>query len=95
MDRPWPVGGPQHFVYKLDGSANVNVIGSVTYRTTARWEAGRLIIEGTMSSEGAVVGTVKEVRWLTADGDLAIVSTRVVNSLQMVIPTLTQVFIKR
>ena len=38
------------YVFKVDGSKNVNFNGAETHTTTARWEGTRFIVEGTSSS---------------------------------------------
>jgi hypothetical protein len=69
----------RQIVYTLGGAESVNVSGSVTLKTTSRWDGVKLLTEGTQSvatSQGAVTATFKEVRFLEADGTMVIETTR-------------------
>jgi hypothetical protein len=80
--RPFPDGsGEQKFVYKLTGES-VNTNGRTTQTTRSRWDAGKLVTEGTQvttTDQGTVNGTFKEVRSLDKDGSMHVETTRSIN----------------
>jgi len=68
-------------VYKLDRTESVNVNGSVTLRTTSRWEDGRPVTEGTQTvktGRADVTAAFLETRSVAADGTMVIETTRTV-----------------
>lgn len=70
IDRPWLHGVVRHD-YRLDGAESVNRNGANTLTTRSRWEAGRLVTEGTSYSEtsaGESTWQYTEVRWIDAGG---------------------------
>ena len=74
--------GPQttRFVHDFDGRENKNHTGALTYTTRSRWEGARLVTEGSVfevTSAGERSWKVKEVRWLTAKGELGTEITNV------------------
>jgi len=80
IEEPEAAGG-WRTVYQLDGTESVNVNGSVTLRTTSRWEDGRLVTEGTQTvstGQADVTAMFLEVRTLTADGTMVIETTRTI-----------------
>ncbi len=79
MVRPWPIGPDQHYLYKLDDTESENTISNTVYHTRSRWDGDKLIIEGTgvtIGDNSEVSGTLRQVMWLTASGDLATETTR-------------------
>ena len=68
------------FVHDFDGRENKNVTGAQLHTTRSRWEGARLITEGTIfqvTSQGEDSWKLKEVRWLTPKGELAVEVTQV------------------
>ena len=68
--------GPQttRFGHDFDGRENKNYTGALTYTTRSRWDGARLVTEGSVfevTTAGERSWKVKEVRWLTAKGELA------------------------
>lgn len=79
--RPLPDGTSQRFDYKLNGTS-VNVNGRATLTSTSKWEAGKLVTEGTQvtaTDQGEIKTTLKEVRWLDKDGAMHVETTRTIN----------------
>jgi hypothetical protein len=67
-------------VHDLDGRENKNRNGAQVHTTRTKWEGNRLVTEGTtyqVTSQGETSWKVKEVRWLTPKGELAIETTHV------------------
>jgi hypothetical protein len=94
-ERPAAMGG-QKYVYKLDGSESTNVNVRTTLTTKTRWDAGRLVTEGTQSTktdQGDVVVKFREVRWLDRDGAMLIETTRQMEPNPPT--TVTQVYVKK
>lgn len=78
MIRPWPIGPAQKFVFGLDGRESVNDVPPLIFRTTQRWEGGKLIIDGSRGSAsepGRPRVGMRWVFWLTPGGDLVVEST--------------------
>lgn len=103
MVRPWPIGPPHTFVFKYDGSESVNHIANTTYRSRARWEDGKLIVDSkkvTAIGDAVATGTARWVIWLTPSGDLAIETTQTLDPIEGVTITgraatpTVQVFVK-
>lgn len=68
------------FVHDFDGRENKNVTGAQIHTTRSRWEGTRLITEGTIfqvTSQGEDSWKVREARWLTPRGELAVEVTQV------------------
>lgn len=68
------------FVHHFDGRENKNVTGAQLHTTRSRWEGAKLITEGTIfqvTSQGETSWKLKEVRWLTPRGELAVEVTQV------------------
>ena len=68
------------FVHDFDGRENKNATGAQIHTTRSRWEGARLITEGTIfqvTSQGEDSWKLKEVRWLTPKGELAVEVTQV------------------
>jgi hypothetical protein len=94
-ERPAAMGG-QKYVYKLDGSESTNVNVRTTLTTKTRWDAGRLVTEGTQSTktdQGDVVVKFREVRWLDREGAMLIQTTRQMEPNPPT--TVTQVYVKK
>lgn len=71
-------------VHRLDGTESANANGRTTITIKSRWDGARLVSEGTSRTEvpdgtGAFTGTLKETRWLEADGTLVVEAVRVTN----------------
>ena len=67
-------------VHHLDGREDRNRNGAQVHTTRTRWEGGRLVTEGAtvqVTSHGETSWQVKEVRWLTPKGELALETTRI------------------
>ena len=67
-------------VHHLDGREDRNRNGAQVHTTRTTWQGDRLITEGVtyqVTSHGETTWKVKEVRWLTARGELAIETTRI------------------
>ena len=68
------------FVHDFDGRENKNATGAQIHTTRSRWEGARLITEGTIfqvTSQGEDSWKLKEARWLTPKGELAVEVTQV------------------
>lgn len=95
IERPVQ-GAMLKFVHTFDGQENVNVNGAATMRTKSRWDGSRLVTEGTsVVSPGSgedIVTTVREVRSVSAGGELVVETTRTRNGE---VTTGTQVFVKK
>jgi hypothetical protein len=66
-------------VHHLDGREDTNRNGAQVHTTRTRWEGDRLVTEGStfqVTSHGETSWQVKEVRWLTPKGELALETTR-------------------
>ena len=67
-------------VHHLDGREDRNRNGAQVHTTRTRWQGDRLVTEGVtyqVTSHGETSWKVKEVRWLTARGEMALETTRV------------------
>ncbi len=68
------------FVHDFDGRENKNHTGAQIHTTRTRWEGARLVTEGSIyqvTSQGEESWKLKEVRWLTAKGELAAEVTQI------------------
>ena len=68
------------FVHDFDGRENKNYTGAQVHTTRTRWEGNKLVTEGSIyqvTSQGEDSWKLKEVRWLTAKGELALEVTQV------------------
>jgi hypothetical protein len=68
------------FVHDFDGRENKNYTGAQIHTTRTRWEGAKLVTEGSIyqvTSQGEESWKLKEVRWLTAKGELATEVTQV------------------
>jgi hypothetical protein len=68
------------FVHDFDGRENKNHTGAQIHTTRTRWEGAKLVTEGSIyqvTSQGEESWKLKEVRWLTAKGELATEVTQV------------------
>ena len=66
-------------VHHLDGREDKNRNGAQVHTTRTRWEGDRLVTEGStfqVTSHGETSWQLKEVRWLTPRGELAVETTR-------------------
>jgi hypothetical protein len=66
------------YIYDLGGKESVNRNGAMTTTTRSRWEQARLVTEGTkfqVTSQGEAGWKFREVRWLTARGEMAVETT--------------------
>ncbi|HVL67458.1 MAG TPA: hypothetical protein VM364_09370 [Vicinamibacterales bacterium] len=64
--------------YTFDGRENVNHTGAQTHTTRTRWDGGRLVTEGSVyqvTSQGESSWKIREVRWMTAKGEMAVEHT--------------------
>lgn len=93
ITRALPDGAEQKWVYTLDGSESTNTNARTTATTRSKFEAGKLVTEGTQvttTDRGDVRGTFKEVRWIAADGSMHVQTTRAISGAE---PAMTyQVF---
>lgn len=79
IDRTWREQTTR-FVHDFDGRENKNATGAQIHTTRSRWEGARLITEGTIfqvTSQGEDSWKLKEARWLTPRGELAVEVTQV------------------
>lgn len=71
----------RRIAFRLDGTESRNLVIPFTVTTRSRWEAGRLVSEGTQTLiEGAAPASssaFREVRWLEPDGTMIVETTRV------------------
>jgi hypothetical protein len=84
------------FVHDFDGRENKNHTGAQIHTTRSRWEGSRLITEGSIyqvTSQGETSWTLKEARWLTARGELAVEVTQIDEDNQA--GTVLRIFRKR
>ena len=68
------------FVHDFDGRENKNYTGAQIHTTRTRWDGNRLVTEGSIyqvTSDGETSWKLKEVRWLTPKGELAVEVTQV------------------
>jgi hypothetical protein len=96
IERQGPT--PMKWVYKLDGSESVNTNGRTTSRTKSRREGRTLVTEGTqvvLLDGNEVRGTVKEIRSLSAEGQLVVETTRTAEGMTSAPPVTTQTFKKK
>ena len=63
------------FIYKLDGSKNVNQMGPLVFDTTAEWQGEKLVLSSNVSADGSQIGTLREVYGID-NGDLIVETTR-------------------
>ena len=63
------------FTFKLDGSENVNQMGSIDFRTKASWDGDALVLNAVTSVGDKPIGQLKEVYRLEG-GELVIETTR-------------------
>jgi hypothetical protein len=78
IDRLVETGGREAvytFVYKLDGSESVNLMGPIVFATKAAWQGATLVLSSTASNEGRTFGQLKESYRLQAN-ELIVESTR-------------------
>jgi hypothetical protein len=83
-------------VHHLDGREDRNRNGAQVHTTRTTWQGDRLVTEGLtyqVTSHGETSWKVKEVRWLTAKGELVLETTRVDEDGQA--NTVVQVFQKK
>lgn len=67
-------------VHHFDGREDKNRNGAQVHTTRTRWDGGKLVTEGTTfqsTSAGETYWKLKEVRWLTQKGELALETTRI------------------
>ena len=67
------------FVHDFDGRENRNTTGAQIHTTRTRWDGNKLVTEGTVfqvTTAGEESWTIKEVRWLTPKGELAVELTQ-------------------
>ena len=84
------------FVHDFDGRENKNHTGAQIHTTRTRWEGTRLVTEGSIyqvTSQGEDSWKVREVRWLTPKGEMAVEVTQVDEDNQT--GTVLRVFKKR
>jgi hypothetical protein len=68
------------FVHDFDGRENTNRTGAQIHTTRTRWDGSKLVTEGSVfqvTSDGETSWKLKEVRWLTPKGELAVEVTQV------------------
>jgi hypothetical protein len=68
------------FVYDFDGRENKNRTGAQIHTTRSRWEGAKFVIEGTIfqvTSRGEDSWKLREVRWMTPKGEMAVERTQV------------------
>lgn len=77
IERDW-IERVRH-VHHFDGREDKNRNGAQVHTTRTRWEGAKLITEGTTfqsTSHGESYWKVREVRWLSAKGELVVETTR-------------------
>jgi hypothetical protein len=68
------------FVYDFDGRENKNRTGAQIHTTRSRWDGAKFVIEGTIfqvTSQGEDSWKLREVRWMTPKGEMAVERTQV------------------
>ena len=91
IDRKWKA--LVRYVYDLNGKEIVNHNGANTQTTRSRWEGMKLVTEGTsfsVTSQGESNWKFRDVRWLTAKGEMAVERAHVDEDGQ--VNTVLQVF---
>ena len=67
-------------VHHFDGREDKNRNGAQVHTTRTRWDGGKLVTEGITfqsTSQGETYWKLREVRWLTPKGELALETTRI------------------
>ena len=68
------------FVYHFDGRENKNRTGAQIHTTRSRWDGAQFVIEGTIfqvTSQGEDSWKLREVRWMTPKGEMAVERTQI------------------
>ncbi len=68
------------FVYDFDGRENKNRTGAQIHTTRSRWDGAKFVIEGTIfqvTSQGEESWKLRDVRWMTPKGEMAVERTQV------------------
>jgi len=79
IQRPLADGSHQTLTYTFAGES-INHSGPMELRTRSRWDGDALVTDGKTTitvNDGIITGTIRERRWLAADGSMHVESTRV------------------